>query len=47
VVTADNAHAIVSDRSNHFVFVPHTGPNTIFQFTFDENTGKLAANDPA
>jgi 6-phosphogluconolactonase len=47
VATADKAHAIVPDPSNRFLFVPHTGPNSIFQFTFDENNGKLAANDPA
>ena len=35
IPTADKAHAIVPDPSNRFVFVPHTGPNTIFQFTFD------------
>jgi 6-phosphogluconolactonase len=28
------------------VFVPHTGPNAIFQFRFDEQTGTLTANDP-
>jgi len=44
VATADKAHAIVADPSNRFVFVPHTGPNAIFQFTFQANTGRLAAN---
>ena len=46
--TAKGAHAIYTDRSNRFVFVPHVanrgGPNAIFQFTFDENTGRLTPN---
>lgn len=41
IPTADKAHAILPDPSNRFVFVPHTGPNTIFQFTFEAQTGKL------
>ena len=32
--TAEKAHAIDTDRSNRFAFVPHTGPNAIFQFAF-------------
>ena len=47
--TAGGAHAIQTDPSNRFAFVPHIanrGPNAIFQFKFDENTGHLTANDP-
>jgi 6-phosphogluconolactonase len=44
ITTADKAHAIVPDPSNRFVFVPHTGANAIFQFTFDATTGRLSAN---
>jgi 6-phosphogluconolactonase len=44
--TADKAHAIVPDPSGRFVFVPHTGPDTIFQFAFDAKTGRLSANEP-
>jgi 6-phosphogluconolactonase len=44
VETADKAHAVLADPTNRFVFVPHTGPNTIFQFTFQAKTGRLAAN---
>jgi 6-phosphogluconolactonase len=47
--TSHGAHAIQTDRSNRFAFVPHIanrGPNAIFQFRFDENTGHLTANDP-
>jgi 6-phosphogluconolactonase len=45
--TADKAHAVVPDPSNRFVFVPHTGPDVIFQFTLDAKTGRLSAGDPA
>jgi 6-phosphogluconolactonase len=46
VPTAEKAHAVLLDRSNRFLFVPHTGPNAIFQFKFDPETGKLTANTP-
>lgn len=43
--TADRAHSIQVDPSNRFAFVPHTaGPNLIFQFRFDEKTGRLSSN---
>ena len=45
--TADKAHAIMTDRDNRFVYVPHTGPNTIFQFRFDEKSGRFTALKPA
>ena len=59
--TDSGAHAIQTDRSNRFAFVPHIarlqddvtqppkdapGPNVIYQFRFDENTGRLAPNTP-
>ena len=47
--TAHGAHAILTDRSNRFAYVPHIanrGPNRIFQFRFDEQTGGLTPNDP-
>ena len=44
--TADRAHAILTDPGNRFAFVPHTGPNRIFQFRFDAREGTLSANDP-
>ena len=48
--TGGGAHAMLTDRSNRFAFVPHIGegkgPNTIFQFLFDADTGKLTPNDP-
>ena len=46
IPTGRNAHAIHSDRTNRFVFVPHLGTDQIFQFVFDEKSGKLTANTP-
>ncbi len=45
VATDEKAHAILIDRSNKFVFVPHTRPNAIFQFKLDPGAGSLTAND--
>lgn len=39
--THDKAHGIMLDRENRFAFVPHTGPNVIFQFQWDQSAGKL------
>jgi 6-phosphogluconolactonase len=47
VPTAEKAHAILLDRDNRFAFVPHTGPNAIFQFAFDAKTGELTPGNPA
>ncbi len=44
ITTAKNAHCILPDPSNRFVFVPHTGPNAIFQFLFDAKNGALTPN---
>ncbi len=61
LATDTGAHAIQTDPSNKFAFVPHIarlfdnvleppknepGPNVIFQFKFDENTGRLTPNSP-
>jgi 6-phosphogluconolactonase len=46
IPTARNAHAIRVDRSNRFVYVPHLGTDQIFQFVFDEKSGRLASNTP-
>ena len=46
------AHYVQTDASNRYAFVPHiaegsqTGPNAIFQFRFDEATGRLTPNAP-
>src|SRR5262245_9401902 len=47
IPTARNAHSIRTDNTNRFVFVPHLGTDQIFQFVFDEKSGKLTANTPA
>ena len=42
--TDEKAHAILVDATNKFAYVPHTGPNAIFQFRFDAKTGRLSPN---
>ena len=44
IETDEKAHGIALHRSGTNVFVPHTGPNAIFQFNFDPKTGKLTPN---
>ena len=50
--TGIGAHYIQTDRANRFAFVPHiaegnhTGVNAIFQFRFDQDSGRLTPNDP-
>jgi 6-phosphogluconolactonase len=46
VPTARNAHSVRSDNTNRFVFVPHLGTDQVFQFLFDEKSGRLTANTP-
>jgi len=46
IPTARNAHAIITDQTNRYVFVPHLGTDQIFQFRLDAKTGKLTANTP-
>jgi len=46
IPTARNAHAIITDRSNRYAFVPHLGTDQVFLFRFDEKTGRLSANTP-
>jgi 6-phosphogluconolactonase (cycloisomerase 2 family) len=43
--TAEKAHCIRLDRLNWHAFVPHTGPERIYQFNFDRQTGELTPND--
>jgi 6-phosphogluconolactonase len=48
--TRRGAHSIQTDPSNRFAFVAHIagrGPNEIWQFRFDEQTGHLSFNSPA
>ena len=48
--TATGAHAMQTDPTNRYAFVPHiagNGPNQVWQFLFDEDTGQITPNDPA
>lgn len=47
IPTARNAHAIRTDNTGRYVFVPHLGTDQMFQFVFDKKSGKLSANTPA
>ena len=46
IPTARKAHAIITDRTNRYVFVPHLGTDQVLQFTFDPDSGRLSANTP-
>jgi 6-phosphogluconolactonase len=47
VPTGPNAHAILVDPLNHYVFASNLGSDTVLDFRFDTTTGKLTPNDPA
>ena len=44
--TGRNAHSILVDRTNRFVYSAILGANEVMQFAFDANSGKLAPLDP-
>src|SRR5262249_5973099 len=44
--TGRNAHSILPDRTNNYVYAATLGANKVLQFTFDSNSGKLTANEP-
>ena len=46
IPTARNAHSILIDNTNKYVYVPHLGTDQVFQFVFDEKTGRLTSNTP-
>lgn len=46
IPTAERAHAVQVDRSNKFVYVPHTRPESIFGFRFDQKDSHLTPLDP-
>ena len=46
IATGRNAHAILADRTNRFVYVPTLGANQVLQFLFDAKAGKLTPNEP-
>lgn len=41
------AHSSVFSPNNRYLLVPATGPNKVFQLSFDPSTGKAKPNDPA
>jgi len=41
-----NAHSILVDATNKFVFVPTLGTDQVFEFTFDAASGFLSSNTP-
>ena len=48
--TATGAHAMQTDPTNSYAFVPHiagNGPNEIWQFKFDQDTGHISPNSPS
>lgn len=45
--TGVNAHQIVVDPANKFVFVPTLGGDCVLQYVFDADAGLLTANTPA
>src|SRR6187431_342018 len=47
IPTARNAHSIITDNTNKYVYVPHLGTDQIFQFVLDKKSGKLTSNTPA
>ena len=42
-----NAHCVIPDASNRFVFCSTLGSDVVMQFRFDASTGALTANSPA
>jgi 6-phosphogluconolactonase len=46
IPTGRNAHSILPDRSNKFVYACTLGANQVLQFTFDAKNGKLMPNKP-
>jgi 6-phosphogluconolactonase len=47
ITTGKNAHCILTDPSNRFLFVSNLGVDSILQYRFDESNGRITANDPA
>ena len=44
ITTAPRSHFIISDPTNHFVYVPHTSPNAVYQFALKD--GQLTSLCP-
>jgi 6-phosphogluconolactonase len=46
IPTPPHAHAIMTDRSNRYLFVPSLGGDVILQFKFDSAIGHVTPNTP-
>ncbi|HRH41097.1 MAG TPA: beta-propeller fold lactonase family protein [Pyrinomonadaceae bacterium] len=46
IPTGKNAHCILTDFSNKFLFVSTLGEDRLLQFKFDEKSGNLSTNEP-
>ena len=46
VTTEPNAHAVITDSTNKYVFHTSLGGDLVYQQKFDAKTGKLTPNDP-
>lgn len=46
LATGRNAHSILTDPTNRFVFAANLGSDQILQYRFDAASGKLSENDP-
>lgn len=46
MITGRNAHCILADPSNRFVYVPNLASDQVMQLVFDEKTGLLTPNKP-
>lgn len=46
IPTGENAHCILTDRSNKFLFASNLGDDRLLQYLFDETGGKVTPNKP-
>ncbi|HEX6707586.1 MAG TPA: beta-propeller fold lactonase family protein [Albitalea sp.] len=44
--TGQNAHAVLTDPSNHYLFVTNLGSDAVMQLRFDAATGQVSPNTP-
>ena len=44
--TGQNAHAVLTDPANHYLFVTNLGSDVVMQLRFDAATGQLTPNTP-
>lgn len=46
IATDEKTHGVRFSPDQRFVYLPHTGPNAVFQFSFKATTGRLSPLDP-